>query len=430
MVPVIAQIEYVLSLLFSGVVFCLYLPRRRYWYLFLLLVIAGTEGVWFFHRISPLATYFLMFVAVCGGLMVIFEINIWQSLFLATCTFCTQHLSYKSNLLMVSLINLNLRASPWYYFYYLLWILAVDVVVYFSFGRRLKRYPEIRINERLMIFVSLLVVITAIALSYFTQDVVIATNSLPLTIGTNLYAILSCISGLVISFMNTDNRELINENKSLELLLSEDKKRYEAAKTSAESVAIRYHDLKHRMQDAGVSHEEQADFKKEAELYESVYFTNSKALDVLLYEKSKTCAAKNIQLTVVADGQLLAFMKSYEIYSLFGNLLDNAIESLSDDLEKENRNIKLSIVPLRENIVVSVENYCSKSLKMVNGLPQTTKGDKGAHGFGLKSCRNLAERYGGYFKCSVDHHIFKATVLFPASLNQKPAVLPQTGSER
>lgn len=426
MIPFIAQIEYVLSLLFSGVVFCLYLPRRRYWYLFLLVVIAGMEGVWFFHRISPLATYFLMFLALFGGLMLIFEINIWQSLFLVTCTFCTQHLSYKLNLLMISLIDFNLRSSLWYYLFYLLWIFAVDLMVYFSFGRRLKRYPDIRINERLMIFVSLLVAITAIALSYFTQDVVIATNSLPLTIGTNLYAILSCLAGLVISFMNTDNRELINENKTLELLLSEDKKHYEAAKASAESVAIRYHDLKHRMQDPGVSQEEQADFKKEAELNESIYFTNSKALDVLLYEKAKTCALKNIQLTVVADGRLLAFMKSYEIYSLFGNLLDNAIESLNNEPAKENRNIKLSIVQVRNNVVVSVENYCSRELVMVNGLPQTTKGDKEAHGFGLKSCRNLAKRYDGYFKCNLDHHIFKATVLFPISADKGPSQTVQS----
>ncbi len=38
---------------------------------------------------------------------------------------------------------------------------------------------------------------------------------------------------------------------------------------------------------------------------------------------------KDIVITCIADGKLLEFISSTDLYSLFGNALDNAIEAVS-----------------------------------------------------------------------------------------------------
>lgn len=47
------------------------------------------------------------------------------------------------------------------------------------------------------------------------------------------------------------------------------------------------------------------------------------------------------------------------------------------------------------------------------GLPATSKPDKAYHGYGLKSIRYVAEKYGGVFSYKAEGGIFRASVLFP-----------------
>ena len=55
--------------------------------------------------------------------------------------------------------------------------------------------------------------------------------------------------------------------------------------------------------------------------------TGNHALDVILTEKSLICKQKEIKLTCMADGKQLAFMQTTDLYSIFGNLLNNSIEA-------------------------------------------------------------------------------------------------------
>ncbi len=61
-------------------------------------------------------------------------------------------------------------------------------------------------------------------------------------------------------------------------------------------------------------------------IYDSIVKTGNEILDTLLSEKSLICEARDITIHCVIDGKKLFFMDSIDIYALFGNAIDNAIE--------------------------------------------------------------------------------------------------------
>ena len=117
-----------------------------------------------------------------------------------------------------------------------------------------------------------------------------------------------------------------------------------------------------------------------------------------------------MKFSYIIDGTLFDFMSDMEIYSLFGNVLDNALESCGKVSNPERRVISLKAVSQGEMVVLHVENFFEEELVMVDGMPVTTKSGAG-HGFGLRSIREIAEKYGGVVTLNTEGNIFKLTVL-------------------
>ena len=68
--------------------------------------------------------------------------------------------------------------------------------------------------------------------------------------------------------------------------------------------------------------------EQEIRSYEAQNKTGNEVLDTILTSKSLYCQQHGITLTCVADGAALDFMDTMDLCSLFGNALDNAIESV------------------------------------------------------------------------------------------------------
>ena len=116
----------------------------------------------------------------------------------------------------------------------------------------------------------------------------------------------------------------------------------------------------------------------------------------------------------MADGACLDFMDAVDIYTIFGNALDNAIESVSKLEDPEQRMISVMVFSRAELIFLQVENFCA-SQPVYNGeLPATSKEEEaGYHGFGLKSIRYAAEKYGGFLTIQNEDNIFLLRVTIP-----------------
>ena len=64
----------------------------------------------------------------------------------------------------------------------------------------------------------------------------------------------------------------------------------------------------------------------------------------------------------MVDGKLLNFMNTTDVYALFGNLMDNAIESVIKEADEEKRIISVSIKIQNHGVHIHSENYCKDEI--------------------------------------------------------------------
>ena len=186
-------------------------------------------------------------------------------------------------------------------------------------------------------------------------------------------------------------------------------------KENMEAISIKCHDIKHfissRMARAGIDNEELSELVR---IYDTRIKTGNDTIDVLLSEQSLVCQRRNIRVTMLADACGLSFIGTTDICSLFGNLLENAVEAEEKIEDERKRVITVEIRPVADQIFLCVENYCAATPEMRQGLPVTSKGDAQRHGFGMKSIQAITEKYGGVLSCTLDQDIFRVSILFPA----------------
>lgn len=191
----------------------------------------------------------------------------------------------------------------------------------------------------------------------------------------------------------------------------------EISKENIELINIKCHDIKNQIATLGdrVPQEEIRELERAVDIYDMAFKTGNEALDVLMVEKLMVCENKNIRLDCMMDGKLLSFMKQSDVYALFGNAVDNAIEAVERIVNEERRYISVRVRMEKGMLVIHFENYYEGEIAFVKGLPQTTKEDKRYHGFGMKSIRMIVEKYQGHFSVGAKDGIFTLNILLPIS---------------
>lgn len=209
------------------------------------------------------------------------------------------------------------------------------------------------------------------------------------------------------------------ELSAMQTILENQYAQYRMSRDSIDMINRKYHDLKHQIAalraepDPAVRNQWLDEMEEDIRTYEAQNKTGNSVLDTLLTGKNLYCQKHSIGMTVVADGKHLAFMDIMDICSLFGNALDNAIECELKISDKTKRMIHLTLTAQRHFLLLQVENYCPNVPEFRDGLPVTTKQDPGSHGFGLKSIRYTAAKYGGTTTVRAEDGWFVLKVLFP-----------------
>lgn len=202
-----------------------------------------------------------------------------------------------------------------------------------------------------------------------------------------------------------------------QLLLSEQKKQQMTAE-NIELINRKCHDLKHQIEALRriSSEAERNEYIEQVEnavlFYESAVKTGNETLDLILMEKQLYCKEHGITLTCVCDGSRLSFLSTLDLYALFGNALENAIESVSGEAP-ENRIISFRAGVRGGFLSIHFENYLGHALTMRDGLPLTTKDDQSYHGFGVLSIRHIVEKYKGSMSIRTDQKLFRLDILLP-----------------
>ena len=233
----------------------------------------------------------------------------------------------------------------------------------------------------------------------------------------NTISLLLSVLALIVSMCQLREAESIKRNEITQQLLHNERKRYALEKETVEAINVKCHDIRHQIAALGQNDTAyQQELRKIGELidiYDCGLKTENTALDLILSNKSLTCSGKGITLTCVADGRKLDFMAESDLYALFGNILDNAIEAVEQVPDGEMRLITLTVQARQGFLFINAENYYSGELCFERGLPQTTKADKQYHGFGMRSIQMLTEKYGGDLQIRAEGGIYTLSIMLP-----------------
>lgn len=366
-------------------------------------------------RSLPLMWLYLLLNTALVFLLVwaCFDCSAVQALFTATCAYTVQHIT--SKLAYMAVIPLGLFG--WLSVLLLLLCnLLVCVPIYLYFTKRFQKEHRLMFDNVAAVIYSGLFLFAAVFLSTVLEgNLDTASGSyLESYLALNAFCILFAGVILSIEFKNCSIKQLENEKMILEQLLESDKLQYEQAKKDMEKINIRYHDLKQQYSRA--DDEERSKLEAEIGALNFRYYTDNKALDIVLTQKALVCEKACIQFVCSADGKCLSGMKHYHIYSLLGNAIDNAIECLSKVDDPTKKVIHLNISRRSDMAVIHIENYTPAPPVRRNGEYVTTKEDPLGHGYGLKSIRNIAELYSGTADCFVEDSVFCLLVTFPCGL--------------
>lgn len=303
----------------------------------------------------------------------------------------------------------------WFIFYVAIYVLVCCLLFCF-FGRHIWRKRDLSIKNSLLLILSGIAILVDVLLHSFLlysfEEVTLA------TVLVYIYNILCCLFIFYMMSNAIDMKSLDEELNMVKYLLKIQKENYEELSKNIELINIRCHDIKHQIHER-LDADTEIDLKEIEDLiniYDSKIQTGNNELDIILMQKSLFCAKHKIVFSCMADGEKLSFMESADIYSLFGNIIDNAIESASKFENKDQRVIDLSVSCKGNILKVQASNYYGDNIRFdEDGLPLTTKVDKSYHGYGLKSIRMIVEKYGGDLEITAEDGIFSVCIIMECS---------------
>lgn len=410
------------------------LKKRKHFWIIVSLWTVGIIGFMFLWRfisityISPMENGFLRRILGMNffllnyffGTLVLFNAykeNYWVDLYCATIAYSMQHLSER----IYELAKLGIPNIPlWEWF---LLLTSITVVIYFLFyfffirGFDYSSFNKV-VDHKFQVIASLIIIFSAIYLNNaITGNARDATNYQFVKAYTHVLTII--ISFLVVAWELSivSARKANFEKEKLNELLIEERNHYEKDKEDREILNIKYHDIKHLLNNAN-SNMDKVVFKEITNtlgLYESIYKTGSEAIDVILSKKSKYCSDNGIKFTCLVDGTQLSALSPYENYSLFENAIDNAIEAVSKCVP-EKKIISISQQTDEKETMLTFTNYFTGNIIFKKELPLSQK-DPNFHGYGIKSIKMLAEKYGGSIQAKTQGDIFILIVKLPKNKN-------------
>ena len=270
-----------------------------------------------------------------------------------------------------------------------------------------------------MLVLAFVILLTAIFISALVDNRMFQGESGILrNILCKIYAVLCCAMAIFVAFNLTRQNWILHENEMMENMLHNLKEQQKLSRENINIINIKCHDLKYRIskiskiEDAGEQKEYIETIKDAVAIYDNIYQTGNDILDLVLTEKSLLCDEYRIKMSCMIEGSIMNFINTTDLYALFGNLLDNAIESVMKEDDEGKRIISILVAKKPQGCHIHVDNYCSEQLTFEDGLPVTSKKDKAYHGFGVKSIKYIVDKYKGDILMQAVEQRFQVDILF------------------
>lgn len=261
-----------------------------------------------------------------------------------------------------------------------------------------KRNAYLHLYQSVVVIIALVVSIIA----GITIEKMILENYLPV-----LYATIIMLSLVVINILlffifaqfTVHNRTVLNQ-VALQTRLNDDEKKLQESVQWSKSVRTLRHDLDNHLISIS-QHIKDGENEKALEYIAKISGnlsdiptytdTNNPTLNAILDLKRITCLKEKINLKCYIQKDLIEF-DDVAFSTVFGNIMDNAIEAERSEEEKE---IRLSLESKGDYLHITVQNRISRPVLVDGLLPDTTKKDKHNHGLGMYSITETVTQNNG-----------------------------------
>lgn len=156
-----------------------------------------------------------------------------------------------------------------------------------------------------------------------------------------------------------------------------------------------------------------------AKLYDSVTNLESpvqcgnKVVDIVLGHSLADMSRQGMRCDLnVLVPPALPPIDDLDLGTLFGNLLDNAVEACSRITDPSaERYVTVNASVKKGYLFVNISNSYNGELKLINNIYQTVKTGERFCGIGLSNVRRVVERYDGELSIRHDDHVFTVSVM-------------------
>jgi hypothetical protein len=139
--------------------------------------------------------------------------------------------------------------------------------------------------------------------------------------------------------------------------------------------------------------------------------SGSDTLDLLLFKKHQQANEMGVTVRFKMGCSLAGLaITDYDMCSLFGNILDNAIEAVRK-VKAADAEVVLRVDRQNSMLYICCENPYEGELIKQDGELKTTKKDATKHGIGLSSVKHICKKYNGSLEVETADNIFRLSVL-------------------
>ena len=395
---------------FSGAMTCVVLILA-----YLVLVAFYKPSVLVIHL--PIVLISFLYVHWC------YNTNVLQVLYIVSAGYIIQRISSLLNTLISYFSpeylphDVNGEVSIHWY----LLILLCDVLVFVSFyhlGGRGFGIPQLRKNAsiRVVVFGIIVVLMNQPWTLGMLHDDIIHHSYTTYALAETIWNLIACILCVFVQFdiIHIDRKD--NELEIARKLISEKEHQYKMSKSTVEAINRKCHDLKYQLSALSKGEDSQKHISEAMELvesFDSAIHTGNDTLDIIFTEKNSYCKKHDIDFVCMVDGDKLSFIDVTDLYVMFGNIIDNAINAVRNLEDHSKRSIYIKIHQENKLLLIQTENAFTGELQFKDGLPRTTSGDEFNHGYGVSSIKMIAEKYGGSLNTRAEDNVFYLNILIP-----------------
>lgn len=298
-------------------------------------------------------------------------------------------------------------------------VVAVALLLWIAKLERKYRYDQLRRNDYFIIYGLLgaawLAVILTRAFFFYNSSLAADRNASVLLLIIVLLLVLYAVACL--NFI--DNYLMLGrkskENQILQQRLEIQASYHRQMAEDLENLKLLRHDLKNHLLLVGQETSYGCKLMEKIEVSDKYIESGNELFNMLVYEKIAAAQQLGIDVKIFLSAGDINFLDDLDICSIFGNILDNALEACEQFSDRSGKNIELEVTTIQDFLMIVLVNDCPKTVSTSCGSQalKSTKKQTGFHGIGLVSLKKSVEKYGGNCSYKQTDGRFETKIIIP-----------------